>query len=105
MSELSELKSRMEEAHYQKCEGDFSLDQIYRQYLFEYVEELLRTKNIEEIEGMIVRLEEEAAKMREEIESYWGVCDARLSLQELQSDYNEVVAKHIRLLDLLRILK
>jgi len=105
VSKLNELKSRMEEAHSQRCEGDFSLNQYYRECLLEYAEELLRTQNVEEIEQLIIKFEEEAVMMRGLIENYWGICDAETSLGELQDDYRELVSKHIRLLDLLGILK
>jgi len=105
VAELDKLKSRMEEAHSQRCEGDFSLNQYYRECLLEYAKELLRTEDIEEIGEMITRLEKEAVVIQEEIENFWGICDVGVSLGELQDDYCELVSKHIRLLDLLEVLK
>jgi len=98
-------KDVMQQIHDLRCEGDLSLDQYYRQALIEYAKEIRKFRHVIEVKEIITELEEEAVRMQEDILDYYNLCDSGINLGEMQETYNELVERHIELLDLLRVLE
>ena len=53
----------------------------------------------------LVELEKEEQDLRSQLETYFSLCAAGHDLGELQDDYNEVVAQHVKILDTIKKLK
>ena len=53
----------------------------------------------------IKKLVEEEQELRSHIETYYQLCDSGHDLGELQDDYVDVVARHVKVLDMIKLYK
>ena len=102
MTKLDKLQDRIVRLHQIRCDGELGFHKHYREALFNYADELISGKSPDEIANLIIKLEEEAVVMQDQMTVYQEFDG---DLGELQEDYRGLVAKHVRLLDLLKCVK